>query len=141
LPLFRITDMNRLDDYDIRPEGMDNYLSYNGYHFSKKMCEWAISRMRDMNDKPIHMMTYEQVETLLKNYGVTIENDNGYDKVFVLHMCLSDYIGSSVPDEGRAAKYVKDVLDDRDGYPGIAFSRFLADCAGKGVSIRWEDLL
>ena len=29
--------------YDIRPEAMTNYLRYNGRHFSKKLCNWAIS--------------------------------------------------------------------------------------------------
>lgn len=97
--------------------------------------------MMDKNDKPLNMLSYEQVETLLKNYGVKIDNDNGYDKVFVLHMCFSDYIKGSVPDERYACMYVKEVLDDRDGYPEIAFMRFLADCSGKGISIRWEDMI
>ena len=94
-----------------------------------------------MNDKPIHMMTYEQVDTLLKNYNIKIENDNGYDKVFVMHMCFSDYLKGSIPDERYASIYVKEVLDDRDGYPEIAFMRFLADCSGKGISIRWSDMI
>lgn len=28
---------------------MDDYLSSYGYHFSKAMCEWAVSMMRDRN--------------------------------------------------------------------------------------------
>lgn len=129
-------------DYDNNmPEGLREYLSFNGYHFSKKMCEWAVTHMTDKNGKPVNMMTYEQVETLLKNYGIKIDNDNGYDKVFVLHMCFSDYLRGSVPDERYAAMYVKEVLDDKDGYPEIAFMRFLADCSGKGISIRWEDMI
>ena len=133
--------MERLDYYDILPSGMEAYLSHNGWHFSKNMCEWAVGNMRDRNDKPLHMMTYDQVDTLLKNYGIVLNNDKGYDKVFVLHMCLSDYIGSSVKDESFAAKYVKDVLDDVDGYDGIAFTRFLADCNAKGVPIMWERMI
>lgn len=123
------------------PDGMREYLSFHGYHFSKKMCEWAVTHMTDKNGKPVNMMTYEQVETLLKNYGVKLDNDNGYDKVFVLHMCFSDYLKGSVPDERYASMYVKEVLDDKDGYPEIAFMRFLADCSGKGISIRWQDMI
>lgn len=131
-----------LMDYDSNvPDGMREYLSFHGYHFSKKMCEWAVGNMRDKNGKALNMMTYEQTETLLKNYGIKLENDNGYDKVFVIHMCFSDYLRGSVPDERYAAIYVKEVLDDKDGYPEIAFMRFLADCSGKGVSIRWEDMI
>ena len=34
-----------LTQYDIKPEGMINYFRYNGPHFSKKMCDFAVSKM------------------------------------------------------------------------------------------------
>lgn len=30
---------NRLDIKDKMPSGMEEYLSYNGWHFNKKLCE------------------------------------------------------------------------------------------------------
>ena len=140
-PYIKIFTMDRLDYYDILPSGMDAYLSNYGWHFSKKMCMWAIKNMRDRNDRPLNMLSYEQIDNLLATYGVKLSNDKGYDKVFVAHMCISDFKGSSVPNDEQVAKYVKDVLDDKDGYEGIAFSRFLADCNGKGVPIIWEDMI
>lgn len=131
----------RFDDYDILPRGMREYLSYHGWHFSKAMCEWAVSMMRDRSDTPMQMVTKDRVESALKSYDVTIKNDKGYDKVFVYNMGMSDYLGSSVPDESYLAHYVKDVLDDKDGYDGIAFSRFIADCNGKGIPIMWMDMI
>lgn len=133
--------MTRLDYYDILPAGMEAYLSNYGWHFSKPMCEWAVSKMRDRNGNKVTMKTKEQVDTILKANNVQLENDHGYDAVFVMHMGMSDYLGSSITDEAHLAKYVKDVLDDKDGYEGIAFSRFLADCSGKGVPIIWEDMI
>lgn len=133
--------MDRLDYYDILPSGMEAYLSHYGWHFSKKMCEWAVSKMRDKNDRPVTLRSKEQVERILSTYGITLKNDLGYDKVFVMHMGISDYLGGSVPDEAHLAKYVKEVLDDKDGYEGIAFSRFFADCNGKGIPINWEDMI
>jgi len=41
-----------LTQYDIKPEAMVNYLRYNGPHFSKKLAEFAVSKMRKGN-KPI----------------------------------------------------------------------------------------
>lgn len=38
-------------------------------------------------------------------------------------MCKADYLGKSVPNENYLAQYIKDVLDDVDGYNGIAFNR------------------
>lgn len=123
------------------PAGMEAYLASYGWHFSKPMCEWAISKMKDRNGNKVAMRSKEQVESVLKSNNVDIQNDYGYDKVFVFHMGISDYMGSSITDEAHIAKYVKDVLDDRDGYDGIAFSRFIADCSAKGVPIIWEDVI
>ena len=87
------------------------------------------------------MKSKEHVENVLATYGVKLKNDKGYDKVFVYHMGKSDYLGSSIKDEEDLAKYVKDVLDDEDGYDGIAFTRFMADCSAKGVPVIWEDMI
>lgn len=133
--------MARMDYYEKLPAGMEEYLSNYGWHFSKAMCEWAVSKMRDRNGNKIQMKTKEQVEAILRSAGVEIENDHGYDKVFVMHMGLSDYVGSSIPDEVHLARYVKDVLDDRDGYLGIALTRFLADCSAMGIPIIWDDVI
>ena len=133
--------MTRLDYYDILPKGMDAYLSSYGWHFSKALCEWAVSKMRDRNGEKVKMKTKEEVDSILTDAGVEIENDYGYDKVFVMHMGLSDYWGSSISDQAHLARYVKDVLDDKDGYDGIALTRFLADCSAKGVPINWEDVI
>lgn len=97
--------------------------------------------MRDRNGNKISLRTKEQIDNILKANNVEIENDYGYDKVFVYHMGMSDYMGSSITDEPHIAKYVKDVLDDKDGYEGIALTRFLADCSAKGVPIMWEDMI
>lgn len=133
--------MNRLDYYDILPEGMDAYLSHYGWHFSKKMCEWAVSQMRDRDGNKIKPKSKEDVDAHLKNIGINLKNDKGYDAVYVYHMGMSDYLGSSVPNEQLLAFFVKDYLDDPDGYDGIAFSRFFADCNGKGCPIMWEDMI
>lgn len=120
---------------------MDAYLSNYGWHFSKAMCEWAVSKMKDRNGNIVPRKTKEQVDAILAAHNVVISNDKGYDKVFVMHMGMSDYLGSSVPDEQHLARYVKDVLDDKDGYEGIAFTRFVADCNGKGEPIMWQDMI
>lgn len=130
-----------MDYYDILPAGMKAYLSSYSWHFSKPMAEWAISKMRDRNGNKVPMRTKEQVDSVLKANNVQLENDYGYDAVFVFHMGASDYLGNSITDEAHLARYVKDVLDDKDGYEGIAFTRFMADCSAKGVPIMWEDMI
>ena len=36
----------RLDTYSRFPSGMQEYLSAYGWHFSKKMCDWAVGKMK-----------------------------------------------------------------------------------------------
>lgn len=45
------------------------------------------------------------------------------------------YLGSSVPDGLHLCLYVKDVIDDVDGYDGIAFNRWYADMCRKGIQV------
>ena len=135
----------RLDAREVFTSGMEEYLSQYGWHFSKKMCEWAVSRMYKRNslDKkiPIQSWNKDSVDKLLNKYGVTIENKIGYDYVFAANMCIADYYGSSIIDEQHVALFIKDYVDDPDGYEELPFTRFYADCIGSGVPINWEDML
>ena len=135
----------RLDAREVFPSGMEEYLSQYGWHFSKKMCEWAVSRMYKRNslDKkiPIQSWNKDSVDKLLNKYGVTIENKIGYDYVFAANMCIAEYYGSSIIDEQHVALFIKDYVDDPDGYEELPFTRFYADCIGSGVPINWEDML
>lgn len=134
----------RLDYKEKFPSGMEEYLSLYGWHFSKKMCEWAASKMYKKvmgRNEYIDPMTKERLDALLKQYGITLEKNNGYDAVYIANMCKADFLGSSIRDEGALILYVKDVIDDPDGYEGLPFTRFYADCIGSGTVISWEDMI
>ena len=138
---------SRLDgNHDNFPSGMREYLDAYGWHFSKKMCEWAVSKMKKKNpstgkSEPIDYVEKDKVDEILKKYNIQIENDKGYDRSYIFHMARADYLKSSITDEQHLAMFVKDYLDDEDGYPDIAFTRFYADCIGKGEPINWLDLM
>ena len=85
--------------------------------------------------------TKETVEILLKANNVKLDNEVGYDAVYVANMAKADFYGSSISDDMHLAKFIKDYLDDPDGYDGIVFTRFYADCIGAGTPIMWEDML
>jgi hypothetical protein len=72
---------------------------------------------------------------------VKLDNEVGYDAVYVANMAKADFYGSSISDDVHLAKFIKDYLDDPDGYDGIVFTRFYADCIGSGTPIMWEDML
>lgn len=131
--------MARLDSRDKYPSGMEDYLAFNGWHFNKKMCDWAVSKMYKINvakrKEYISPYTKETVENLLKANNIKLDKDVGYDAVYVANMAKADFYGSSISDDMHLAKFIKDYLDDPDGYDGIVFTRFYADCIGSGTPI------
>jgi hypothetical protein len=126
-----------LDIYDDRPASMRRYLRYYGQHFNKKLCEFAVSKMKH-GKSPV---TKIAVEEILNKYNIILENNELYDHVYVYNMGNNDFLGSSIPDEKHLALYVKDVIDDKDGYDGIVFNRWYADTVTSGIPIDWEEMI
>jgi hypothetical protein len=89
----------------------------------------------------IPVLSKEAVDDMLRRYGVMLENKYGYDYVYAANMCKADYLGSSVIDEQHLVLFIKDYVDDKDGYPELPFTRFYADCVGTGTPIEWEDMI
>lgn len=132
--------------YDDFPREMKNYLRHNGWHFNKKACEWAVSLMKRKNEatgknEKIEPWKKDAVDELLKTNNVVVENNIGYDYVYVANMCKADFLKDSVPDEAHAAKYVKNVIDDPDGADGMVMREWYAKMVSKGIPVEWEDIL
>ena len=126
-----------LNIYDDRPHSMKNYLKYYGQHFNKKLCDFAVSKM-DHGKPPVNK---EKVDEILLRHGVSLKHNELYDYVYVYNMGNNDFMGSSIIDERHLALYVKDVIDDEDGYDGIVFNRWYADTVSEGIPVEWEDML
>lgn len=126
-----------LDVYDDRPTSMKRYLRYYGQHFNKKLCQFAVSRM-DHGKVPV---LKEKVDEVLNKNGIILKNNELYDYVYVYNMGNNDFLGSSIADEKHLALYVRDVIDDKDGYDGIVFNRWYADMVTSGIPIEWDEML
>ena len=133
--------MDRIDDFEMMPRGMREYLSNHGRHFSKPMYEWAVSMMEDRNKGKIKSAEKDMVIEKLKTNNITVERDKGYDIPYVWAMATADYMGSSIADEIHLAKFVKDYIDDIDGAPTRAFDEFYAKTMALGIPIVWEDVI
>lgn len=123
---------------------MEEYLSYYGWHFSRKMCDWAVSNMYKMNGRNkeyIDPITKERLADMQRAYNIKLSNRYEYDCLYVANMVKADFWGSSIQDEASLLKYVKDYTEDPDGYDGMPFTRFYADCIGSGTPIPWEDVI
>lgn len=135
-----------LDVYDKRPAEMTAYLRNYGWHFNKKMCDFAVSMMEKVNPatgkkEKIEPLTKEKVDELLAKYGVKIENNVLCDYLYVANMCKADFFKSSVPDEAHLALYVKDTIDDPDAPDGTTMRRWYATMVGGGEPIEWEEMI
>lgn len=138
--------MERLDMYDDMPSGMKAYLRNYGFHFNKKACEFAVSKMRKHNAasgmmEKMEFLSKDAVEEALRKYGVAIDGATLYDHVYVYHMAKADYYQSSLSDEMHLALYVKDTIDDVDACDGQIFNRWYADMVHSGQPIEWDDLI
>lgn len=129
--------MKSLDFYDDRPTSMKRYLRYYGEHFNKKLCDFAVKRMKH-GKQPVQK---DKVEEILSKHSISLQNNELYDHVYVFNMGNNDFMGSSIADEKHLALYVKDVIDDADGYDGIVFNRWYADTVHLGIPIDWDEMV
>ena len=120
--------MERLDMYSRMPSGLQEYIESNGPHFNRKLCEWAVSKMIVKDDsgkeKKLEAWTQDEVEELLKKYGVQIKNDKGYDVCYIANMFKADFFKKSITDEAHLCIHIKCYQDDVDGDPCRAFDEF-----------------
>lgn len=131
--------------YETMPEDLAIYLSHYGPHFTKELCEFAVSKMykEGANGKKEYIKPYTkaQVDEILQAYDVKLEYAQLHDATYVANMCKADYLGSSIVDEAHLAKYIKDTIDDPDAIDGFVFNRWIGDMKWLGVAIPWYDFV
>ena len=137
-----------LDMYDVEmmPPTMKAYLRNYGYSFSKKACEWSVGLMERENKatgkkEKIEPLSKEKAEEMMAKYGVKLENNIGYNFVYVINMSMADYWKESIDDEQHLVKHVKAIIDDVDDNPENLFRMWIAKMDGNGIPIPWEDIM
>lgn len=117
------------------------YLKLYGPHFTKALCEFAVGLM-SKSDGPIKAITKQEIDEKLKQLNIKIEYNQLHDYVYVANMCKADFLGKSVPnDDAHLCMYVKDVIDDPDGYDGQVFFRWLSDVKHMGIPVDWSQFV
>lgn len=137
-----------LDTFELEfmPMEMKAYLRNNGFAFSKKACEWAISQMKKENpatkkEEKIEPWSKEKVDDLLKKHNITLENNIGYNYVYICNMLVADSYKSSIEDELHLAKAIKDKIDDIDASPRLVFKEWITHMDDSGIPIDWESIM
>lgn len=133
--------MERRDSRAKFPSSMEEYLEDYGFHFNKKLFEFAVGMMENKDGQKLSPWDKQRVEEILKTYGVELKNNHGHDATYVINMARADYYGSSITDERHLALFVMDYLDDKDGSPTRAFDEFYIKTVALGIPIFWEEML
>lgn len=113
------------------------YLAEMGWHFNKKACDYAVQFLKGKDKKPIKPIGKEDVDEMLKKYGVVLEKNKGWDYVYTANMAKSDMDGSSLSDEKHLAMYVKDVIDDPDAADGEVMACWYVKMLRRRIPIDW----
>lgn len=125
---------------------MKSYLHNFGWHFTKRSCEYAVKAMKKRNEVTGRLETIEpwskdEVDSMMKLYGVTLDYNVGYDYVYIANKAKADYYKSSLHDEESVVKYIKDTIDDTDGADGEIMQAWYCAMAARGIPVDWEDIL
>lgn len=115
------------------------YYNRYGPHFNEKLCRWAVSLMYNPSNPAFLSQSY--IDNLLDVYNIALTNNRLFDYLYIANMCNFDFMDSSITGEEQLIKYVKDVIDDPDGYEGQVFNRWKSDMEGKHIKIPWNDFL
>lgn len=132
--------------FDGIPEEMKMYLSNYGFHFNKKACDFAVSKMKKKDSgsdkkKSITPWSKSEVDDMLTKHGITLENDCMYDATYVANMLQADSFKSSLEDEKHLVLGIKDVIDDVDMREGTVFVKWYAACLFNGCPIDWSSMI
>ena len=120
----------RLDQYDVKPKAMINYLSHYGWHFNRKMCKFALKHLLR---KVKNLLDKERTDIMLQTYDITLENNQLYDYVYVINYALSMYFESSLPSEKYLILYLKDTIDSTED--GLIFTKWYSTMCKLGIPI------
>ena len=117
------------------------------YHglFSRKLAEWAVSRMR-MKDtatkqmRPIPHVGVEEVQSMLRENEVELPEEFVYTAYYLYNMAVADYPKTLQSDEQKA-RFVEETLCDPDGMPENVLDCFEVKMCNAGMPIYWERFL
>lgn len=126
-------------------EGRAIYEDYNHGLFSKRLAEWAISKMKTEDTatgalKSIVPRTLDDVKEVLKEYKIAYPDEFCYTAWYLFNMAIADYTKTLKTDEQRAM-FVDETLCDADGMPENVLDCFVAKMCNAEIPIFWEEYL
>lgn len=121
------------------------YEDYNHGLFSKRLAEWAISKMKTEDAttgmlKSIKPHSIEEMKEILKANNIAYPEEFIYTAWYLFNMAYADYPKTLTTDAQRA-NFVDETLCDPDGSPENVLDCFVAKMCNAGKPIYWEEYL
>lgn len=121
----------------VKEDGYNDYVSKHGLHFTKALQEYASKQMVNSNNQE-HTWTSEQVQNVCNVLNLEIPDTSTIEDVtYTANMAYADFYPELL-NEHQCVKYAVAVANDKDGYTGIQFCRWMADIEGKKEHIDWD---
>lgn len=121
----------------VKEDGYNDYVSKHGLHFTKALQEYASKQMVNSNNQE-HTWTSEQVKNVCNILNLKIPDTSTIEDVtYTANMAYADFYPELL-NEHQCIKYAVAVANDKDGYTGIQFCRWMADVVGKKENIDWD---
>lgn len=121
----------------VKEDGYNDYVSKHGLHFTKALQEYASKQMVNSNNQE-HTWTSEQVQNVCNVLNLKIPDTSTIEDVtYTANMAYADFYPELL-NEHQCIKYAVAVANDKDGYTGIQFCRWMADVVGKKENIDWD---
>lgn len=125
-------------------EGRAIYEDENHGLFSKRLAEWAISKMQ--NEEPNGVMKkitprkLEDVKQVLKENNVAYPEEFCYTAWYLFNMAIADY-PKSLKTDAQRAMFVDETICDPDGMPENVLDCFAVKMRNAGIPVYWEKYL
>ncbi len=119
----------------------EQYISTYGLHFTDDLCKHASGKMVNDNGTE-HTWNTDDVQAAMDRLGYTKPAGSTIaDITYTANMCYADFYGTVINTEDDCIKYAMSVANDKDGYEGIQFCRWLTDVEHKQSKIDWEKFI
>ena len=119
----------------------EQYIEKYGKHFTIKLADFASEQMVNSDGTNKHWDASD-VKQIIDELGyiIPISSTIG-DIVYTTNMAYADFYPLLLKDDKSCIMYAMEVANDKDGYEGIQFCRWMADVKNKNLEIDWKSFI
>lgn len=127
--------------FDKKCKAYQAYIDVHGYHFSKELAFYAVSKMKNADGSKRAWKLNEVKDMMEKHNAQKPENATWGDVFYVFSMLYSDGFPTIYKNELDLVKGTLAYLKDPDAPEGVAFIRWLAVMDYMKEKVKWSEMI